>query len=137
MKIRKLVALFLCLAMICSFFVACGSAEKAPKTESPAEQSAAQSGADAVEEAVGKLDGTGLKIGLSQQHLTNDFNRGLLAGATAMAEELGAELITANAQGDSNKQVSDMENFLTMGVDAVIIGGGEAPAFARSHQEDE
>ena len=69
MKIRKLVALFLCLAMICSFFVACGSAEKAPKTESPAEQSAAQSGADAVEEAVGKLDGTGLKIGLSQQHL--------------------------------------------------------------------
>ena len=96
MKIRKLVALFLCLAMICSFFVACGSAEKAPKTEAPAEQSAAQSGADAVEEAVGKLDGTGLKIGLSQQHLTNDFNRGILAGATAMAKELGAELITAN-----------------------------------------
>lgn len=128
MKLSKLIAAILCLAMICTLFAACGGETK--PSESTNEPKTSESlGGDAVSDAVGKLDGTGMKIGLSQQHLTNDFNRGILAGATAMAKELGAELITANAQGDSNKQVSDMENFLTMGVDAVIIGGGEAPAF--------
>lgn len=80
-------------------------------------------------------DGTGLKIALSSQHLTNDFNRGVLAGVEAKAEEMGVELVTANAQGDTNKQVSDIENFLSMDVDAVIIGGGEGPAFASVMQE--
>ena len=131
MKLSKLIAAILCLAMICTLFAACGGETK--PSESVNEPKTSESlGGDAVSEAVGKLDGTGMKIGLSQQHLTNDFNRGILAGATAMAKELGAELITANAQGDSNKQVSDMENFLTMGVDAVIIGGGEASPSPKS-----
>lgn len=99
--------------------------EPVETTESAAETA----GEDAVEAATETSgDGT-LTIALSSQHLTNDFNRGVLAGVTAKAEELGVELITANAQGDSNKQVADIENFLTMGVDTVIIGGGEGPAF--------
>lgn len=85
--------------------------------------------------SVSASDGTGLKIALSSQHLTNDFNRGVLAGVESKAEEMGVELVTANAQGDTNKQVSDIENFLSMDVDAVIIGGGEGPAFASVMQE--
>lgn len=80
-------------------------------------------------------DGEGLKVALSSQHLTNDFNRGVLAGVESKAEELGLELVTANAQGDTNKQVADIENFLSMDVDAVIIGGGEGPAFASVMEE--
>lgn len=87
--------------------------------------------------SVSAADGSGLKIALSSQHLTNDFNRGVLAGVEAKAKEMGAELVTANAQGDTNKQVADIENFLAMDVDAVIIGGGEGPAFASVMQEME
>ena len=125
---KKLLALVLSLLMIVSMFAACSS--EAPKASAPAASEPAASAPAASEPAAGGASGKGLKIALSSQHLTNDFNRGVLAGVQAKCAELGAELVTANAQGDSNQQVSDIENFLTMGVDAVIIGGGEGPAFA-------
>lgn len=127
---KRFFALALSLVMVLGLLSGCG--EKPAPSASPAPPSPAvgtqSPGAEPGNDPSGS--GKGLKIALSSQHLTNDFNRGILAGVQAKAEELGAELITANAQGDSNKQVSDIENFLTMGVDAVIIGGGEGPAFA-------
>ncbi|MDR1893815.1 MAG: sugar ABC transporter substrate-binding protein [Spirochaetales bacterium] len=92
----------------------------------------ASSGAAAAQGAPSEgtaLNGKGLVIGVSSQHLSNDFNRGLVTGIRARGEELEVELIMANAQGDSNKQVSDLENFLARRVNAVIIAGGEGPAF--------
>lgn len=125
---KKILALVLALTMVLCLFAACGGSDE--PTQPPATTVESNGGS-----ATPSLDGSGIKIGFSSQHLTNDFNRGVLAGVEAKAAELGAELITANAQGDSNKQVSDIENFLTMGVDAVIIGGGEGPAFATIMQE--
>lgn len=123
---KKILALVLAISMVFCLLAGCGGEAKDP----PANTEAPTAGSDTP-----SLDGSGIKIGFSSQHLTNDFNRGVLAGVEAKAAELGAELITANAQGDSNKQVSDIENFLTMGVDAVIIGGGKGPAFATIMQE--
>lgn len=130
---KKLVAFLLAALLVLT--LGCSATPTADSSDAAApaanEATAETSGAEAAEaatEAAVNNDGK-LTIALSSQHLTNDFNRGVLAGVTAKAEELGAELITANAQGDSNKQVADIENFLTMGVDAVIIGGGEGPAF--------
>lgn len=123
---KKILALVLAISMVFCLLAGCGGEAKDP----PATTVEPNGGS-----ATPSLDGSGIKIGFSSQHLTNDFNRGVLAGVEAKAAELGAELITANAQGDSNKQVSDIENFLTMGVDAVIIGGGEGPAFATIMQE--
>jgi ribose transport system substrate-binding protein len=68
-------------------------------------------------------------IGVSSQHLTNDFNRGVTAGIAAEGKSLGYQLIMTNAKGDTNQQVADIENFLSRKVDAVIIAGGEGPAF--------
>ncbi|MDO4568454.1 MAG: sugar ABC transporter substrate-binding protein [Clostridia bacterium] len=120
MKKLLSIALVLMLALGCA--VGCTTTEpddtSTPTTDDPGDDP----GTD--------IDASGLTIALSSQHLTNDFNRGILAGVTAMCNELGCRLITANAQGDSNQQVADIENFLTMEVDAVIIGGGEGPAFA-------
>ena len=129
MNLKRHIATALSLVLMLGLFAGCG--EK-PSTATPAPQPSAPAGQETPAPAPegGAASGAGLKIALSSQHLTNDFNRGILAGVEAKAAELGAELITANAQGDSNKQVSDIENFLTMGVDAVIIGGGEGPAFA-------
>lgn len=80
--------------------------------------------------ATGNQSGQGLTIGVSAQHLTNDFNRGIHQGIEVKGKETGAEIIFANAQGDTNKQVADVENFLARKVDAVLLAGGEGPAFA-------
>lgn len=135
---KKLLVAVLVLSMGTGLFVGCstGATSSTPVTSSTAPSSSASSDAASSEAATdSEVSGQGLKIALSSQHLTNDFNRGILAGVQAKAKEMGAELITANAQGDSNQQVSDIENFLTMGVDAVIIGGGEGPAFAPIMQD--
>jgi len=68
-------------------------------------------------------------IGVSSQHLGNDFNRGVTAGIADQAKKLGFQAIMTNAKGDTNQQVADIENFLSRKVDAVIIAGGEGPAF--------
>lgn len=131
---RKL-ALILTMAMLFGLLAGCNDGSSGEQA-SPTPDASTSTPAGGSEAGGGEtLNGEGLKIALSSQHLTNDFNRGILAGVEATAKELGVELITANAQGDSNKQVSDIENFLTMGVDAVIIGGGEGPAFAPIMQE--
>lgn len=129
---KKLSVLLLALIMMVSMFAGCASeapANKEASTTPAVTTPAAATSAPAAPEAKGN-SGKGLKIALSSQHLTNDFNRGVVAGVKAKCEELGAEVVTANAKGDSNQQVSDIENFITMGVDAIIIGGGEGPAFA-------
>lgn len=130
MKLKRHFALAIALILMLGLFAGCGgdTANSAPSAAPSAP--ASDETPSAAPDSSASTSGAGLKIALSSQHLTNDFNRGILAGVEAKAAELGAELITANAQGDSNKQVSDIENFLTMDVDAVIIGGGEGPAFA-------
>jgi ABC-type sugar transport system substrate-binding protein len=121
-RLSRLFVIGLCMLLVFSMFAGCTAEE--PTTEEPTTEEPTTE-----EPTTGEVSGEGLTIALSQQHLTNDWNLGLLAGVEDFAEEIGAELITANARGDSNQQVADIENFLTLGVDAVIIGGGEGPAF--------
>jgi ribose transport system substrate-binding protein len=118
---KKIAVVLMTVLLVLLFAAACsdGSGQAAPTAQASAQASA----------GTGNLDGKGLVVGVSSQHLSNDFNRGLVTGIRARGEELGVELIMANAQGDSNKQVSDVENFLARKVSAVILAGGEGPAF--------
>ncbi|PNQ04085.1 hypothetical protein KU43_06575 [Mesotoga sp. SC_NapDC2] len=68
-------------------------------------------------------------IGAASQHLNNDWNRGVVKGLKDAFEAYGYEFIHTNARGDTGQQVADVENFLARKVDAVIIAGGEGPAF--------
>lgn len=128
---KKLMALLLAIVMVASL-VACGATSEAPKAEpapapAPADPAAPAENAAAAEAPAG--DFSNMTIALSSQHLGNQFNQGILAGVTAQAEKYGFKLVTANAQSDTAQQVADLENFVQMGVDAIIIGGGEGAAF--------
>lgn len=68
-------------------------------------------------------------IGVASQHLSNDWNRGVVAGIRKAIKDSGHDIIHTNARGDTNQQVADVENFIARKVDAVIIAGGEGPAF--------
>ncbi|UOQ56106.1 substrate-binding domain-containing protein [Leucobacter allii] len=60
-------------------------------------------------------------IGMTQINQTAIFFTEMNAGAQEAADELGCELTIANANNDSARQSSDIENFVTQGVDAIIV----------------
>lgn len=60
-------------------------------------------------------------IGMTQINQTAIFFTEMNEGAQEAAEELGCELNIANANNDSARQSSDIENFVTQGVDALIV----------------
>jgi ribose transport system substrate-binding protein len=67
-------------------------------------------------------------VGLSSFQQGNDWNIQVAEGAKAALEELGWEVVHTNAEANADNQVAALEGFLSSGVDAVIVGGGMAPA---------
>ena len=60
-------------------------------------------------------------IGYSAQTLAGEFNKRVSEELQAEADKRGIELITLSAEGDVNTQTQQIENFITMGVDSMII----------------
>lgn len=120
MRVRKVLGLLLAVAMVGSMFAGCGKKEEtAPTTETEA---ATEEGADAVEEAAEAAGSTeGLKIGLSVYDLANPYFVSVANGAKAKCEELGIELIVDDPKSDAAAQVTALDNFITMEVDAIIV----------------
>ena len=60
-------------------------------------------------------------IGMTQINQTAAFFTQMNEGAEAAAKEVGCDLTIANANNDSAKQNSDIENFTTQGVNGLIV----------------
>jgi inositol transport system substrate-binding protein len=73
-----------------------------------------------------------LKIGVSMQNLQNEYIVEVQNAMKAKAEELGIELLIGDGEGKAEKQISQIENFITQKVDAIILNAadksGSAPA---------
>lgn len=67
-------------------------------------------------------------VGLSVSTLNNPFFVSLQEGAQAAADEAGVELITVDAQDDVSKQLSDIEDLITQGVDVIIVNPTDSAA---------
>jgi ribose transport system substrate-binding protein len=61
------------------------------------------------------------KIGMTQINQTAVFFSQMNEGAQEAADEAGCELTIANANNDSAKQNSDIENFVSQGVTGIIV----------------
>lgn len=61
------------------------------------------------------------RIGFSMWEFGNSYFVSLRDGAQEKADELGIELIIADPNNDPAQQVADIENFITMEVDAIIV----------------
>ena len=122
------------LAAVMAFSMAgCSSSssqEQASKTEETAEQSEAkQPEASAVgdtssageTEASAAPSAEGIKIGLTFLNLDNPFFVAFKASIEAACQEAGVELIFSDSQGTSEGQIQAMEDFISMGVNAIII----------------
>lgn len=89
----------------------CAAEAEEPATEAPAEETATTEEAAAAD----------CVIGMVQINQTAAFFTEMNRGAEEAAAEVGCELTIANANNDSAKQASDIENFITQGVTGLIV----------------
>lgn len=106
MNKKKFLALLLTGAMALAALTGCGSKEETP-AEGNGEEAPAEGGA--------------YKIALIQQHQTNAFQIAVTEGAQAKADELGVELSILSADQDAAKQISQIEQCVSEGYDAILF----------------
>ncbi|HLR72565.1 MAG TPA: D-ribose ABC transporter substrate-binding protein [Pseudogracilibacillus sp.] len=85
-------------------------------TEKPGSDSADEGTDDATSEETGDM-----KVGFSISTLNNPFFVDLRDGAEASADTEGIEIVVADAQDDSSKQISDIEDLLQQGIDLLLV----------------
>lgn len=115
----KMLKKFLIVLMVLSFalsIVACAS-DATPTKEPDGAQQTDSSQATKVS-----------KIGLSMFTQKNPYYKSMQNGIEAYCEELGIELVSTDAQDDINKQISDIEDLLAQGVDAILMNPKDADA---------
>ncbi|WP_407936406.1 ribose ABC transporter substrate-binding protein RbsB [Limnochorda pilosa] len=71
---------------------------------------------------------TAQTVGIAVSTLNNPFFVDLRDGAQAAAREAGVRLLVSDAQNDPNRQLSDIENFIVQGVDAIIVNPTDSAA---------
>jgi inositol transport system substrate-binding protein len=78
-------------------------------------------------------------IGISYQNLQNEFVLNIQDAVRARARELNVKLIETEGQGKAENQISQVENFLALGVDAIILNPfdkyGSAPVVSIAKRE--
>jgi ribose transport system substrate-binding protein len=71
-----------------------------------------------------------VKIGLSISTLNNPFFVSLKEGAEEEAKAQGAEIVVVDAQNDSAKQVSDIEDLIQQGIDVLLVNPTDSASVA-------
>lgn len=98
----------------------------------------AATGADATTQADTTGDGdegttTGdVTVGLAVSTLQNPFFVTLEEGAQQAADDAGIELLTADAQDDAQTQANDLQNFISQGVDVIVVNPVDSAAVVPS-----
>ncbi|HEY5715073.1 MAG TPA: substrate-binding domain-containing protein [Psychromonas sp.] len=72
-----------------------------------------------------------LKIGFANRTLNGAFFSGLTEYMKIHGKEKGYEIVTTDARGDLNKQISDVEDMLSQGIDYLILNPQDPAAGLR------
>ena len=127
---KVLVLVLAVLLMVTVFGCSAAPAEESTgmDTSTPSEATG-EAASDGTSEENG-ADGKTLKFGYVTSDMSHEWYQNIVKGAQQKADELGIELITADAAMDAGKQVTQLENMLTSGVDALIITPVDAKSLA-------
>jgi ribose transport system substrate-binding protein len=72
------------------------------------------------------------QVALAVSTLQNPFFVSLRDGAQEAADEAGVELLVSDAQDDAQTQADDIQNFITQGVDVIVINPVDSAAIVTS-----
>jgi ribose transport system substrate-binding protein len=85
--------------------------------------------------AVRAADNKQITIGFSQRRVAgSDWYKTLVAGATSEAQKLGVKIRVTDAGGDTVRQNSDVQTFITQGVDGVILNANDPRGVSQAVQ---
>ncbi len=76
----------------------------------------------------------GTVVGYSTYTVSNPFFAGMQKGLDTGTQERGYELITTNANGEPNQQVSDIQNLLNRGVKYIVLSPSDGRALSPALQ---
>ena len=131
---KKLLSLLSLLLMGSMLLTACGTPAAEPNAPG-GEPSASDEGAgDAPQVGEGQVDTTAFKkdgpytIGFSNISVVNTFRMQMVRELEAAADEAGVTLYTTDAGGDTSKQVSDIQDLMARGIDALLVASGSTTA---------
>lgn len=102
-----------------SMIIVAGCSTKAPGSSEEPTKSGENKEAPATES---------IKLGLSVSTLNNPFFVTLKEGAEAEAKKQGIQITSIDAQNDPAKQISDIEDLIQQGVNALIINPADSAA---------
>lgn len=134
---KRIISLIMVVLVTMLTAAGCGSTSS-EKNDGQSAGSAAVSQASTAAEssAAGESSSTeGMKIGLSVYDLANPYFVTVAEGAKAKAKELGIELIVNDPKSDAAAQVTAIDNFIAMGVKAIIIAPLDPKACESALQE--
>ncbi len=98
--------------------------------EAPAESESEESAANTV-----RGTGTGLKIGLAVQTLSNQIWAQQAEAIQKRAKEDGNEVTVVDCKENANTQIDQIENFISSDVDAIIVNPVDADAIEEACKE--
>ncbi len=129
---KKLLSMILCTALVAAIFTGCGSAAgTAAADNAPAEAETEEAApAEAAEEADVEVSEGGYKIGISVLTMSGQFFIDLVDAAQTEVDTLGGELIVNDANNSAETQVAAVENFISAGVNGIIICAVDTEAVA-------
>lgn len=120
---KKIMAAIFMGMMIFSF-AACGNsneAESETKKETISEAVAKEETVSKKSENEESAENKTIHIGYAAAGMSSEFNMMIYDGLTELAEKEGVILDTLSCEGDVAKQIEQIDNFITKGVDKIII----------------
>ena len=95
--------------------------EKTPEDQTAPEEQEPGGGEPAADGEYDMSKAQGKKVGFTVPTLTSDFINYLSQAAQGAMEEIGCTVQIDSADGDVTKQIEQIENYVTMGMDAIIV----------------
>lgn len=120
---KKIVSLLLSASFILSM-VACSSNENSISSkndEKSTSEAAITENQKASEDASSELPLKGVTIGFSEMEANGTYRITEAEAAQSLADQYGATLVYADAQGDTAKQASDISDMIAQGCDYIIV----------------
>ncbi|MCD8096918.1 MAG: sugar ABC transporter substrate-binding protein [Lachnospiraceae bacterium] len=126
--LKKAICCALTIAVVGSL-VACSSSSTSTSSTDTTEEETTEA-TDEAEETTETSDGTTWKVGFALESMDVAVWNTMSEGMAAKAEELGVDYTCMTANNDVATQISNIENMITQGYNAIIIHSFDREAFA-------
>lgn len=132
-SIKKLVALGLSAAMLLSLG-ACGSGEQGGTAADAEKQTTGEDTDAAATENEGE-SGEKVVVGVSLYYRRDEYYVDLETAFRSYGAEKGYDIVVSDADGDVATQISQVEDFITQGVDVILLSATDPTALIAPTQE--